>query len=229
MEQEVNLQSAQHAFNSFFSGGVKGKPDVGKQNPADKVLNKVKLNETPPDTVTKINTEQGPASRQEMSVDEAKQILKASESFDDLLKRLKIKPSELFEIIDMFLDKGYYQKAYRIKKFQFVLQSKKVYSIDVIVDSMDRSDLVTEAAITQMTLKHRLASSLVFFKLGNQEPRVFEHSNPADDAKVLEFIQNEVSSPIYSVLVNYLNKFDTLVGLASNSEAIDRFLAHSTD
>jgi len=231
-DAKVDLTSAKTAFTSFFAEDDKDKKTEG-ENPVDKVLNQVKEGKVSPDKkrdITKVNTN-NPGKQTTISVEEAKGIIDREKTYEEIMKDLKIKHSEIFPIIDMYLEKGYYEKKYVIRAFEFGFRSKQVYSIDNISGIMDGTDYVTPGAITQLGMKHRLASTLVYFKLGKNTQRIFEHNSVEDDEKVHEFItkSREVSAPIYSVLVRYLNKFDLLVGLATREEAIERFLAHTTD
>ena len=74
-----------------------------------------------------------------------------------------------------------------------------------------------------------MAATLTYFKIGKNSPRIFDHSKPEDDDKALEFIRNELTTPIYNIIANKLRKFDLMVGLSSSDEAIEHFLAHTQD
>jgi DNA-binding MarR family transcriptional regulator len=233
-KDKVDLKDAQSAFNTFFDlkNPQKGKTLEADSNPANKILNQVKQENTPPNKrfVTKVDAASTTKDNTEsMSVDEAETIVDARKDFNEILKELKIKHSDLFSIIDSFLEKGYYEDKYTVKSLEYVFRTKKVHSVDSIHDALDGSKFVTPTATGQLLLERSLAASLVYFKQGKNPGRIFEHDSEEDDAKALEFVRKELSTPIYSIMGNKLRRFELLTGLASREEAIDHFLAHTQD
>ena len=231
-EQKLDLQNAQSAFNSFFQ--VKdGKVQTGKEeaNPAQKVLNQIDQNNTPPDkkTITTVDASgnASTASNQSASVDDAKEELNRDLTFDEILAKNKIANSEIFAIVDSYLEKGYYEQSYKIKSLQYTFRTKKVHSIDTINDSLDGAKYASEEAANQLYIESALAATLVAFKQGSSPARIFSHNSQEEDALALKFVRTELSSPIYAILSKDLMKFDIRVGLATRDEAIERFLAHT--
>jgi hypothetical protein len=225
----INLKDAKSAFSTFFKQGSVD-TETSNSNPAQKILDKLKEDATPPTkrSVTKVDTQDNSKSAiQTMSVDDAENIVDSRKSFKDILKDLKINFSDLFVIIDSFLEVGFYDEKYKIKSLEFTYRTKKVHSIDTINDALDGSKYTLPNAAGQMLLERSMASSLVYFKLGNQVGRVFEHASEEDDALALEFVRKELSSPIYILMVNKLRKFELMNGLATRDEAIEHFLAHT--
>lgn len=212
---DLDLKSAQSAFDTFFS--------KGKEAPASP--------QSKERTVMKVDAQSASTEKsvQTLSVDEAESIIESRKSFEDILKELDVKYSDLFVIIDSFLEKGFYEQRYSIKSFEFVYRSKKVHSIDTINDVLDGAKYTLTQAAGQLLLERSMAASLVYFKLGKSPARVFEHNSVEDDELTLKFIKEELASPIYSLMATRLQRFEFLMGLATRDEAIERFLAHTQD
>lgn len=225
----VDLTSAKNAFDSFFKQGIS--TAELENNPAAKVLKQVSEHPASPNNIMKVDAskgETGTESQETMSVDQARDIIEKPKSFDELLKEFNIKNSELFEVVDEYLEKGYYEKSYKIKSLEFGLRSKNVYSVLDILNKLEEVKYVTETTAGQLSSIRNLASSLVYIKIGKNPVTVFKHETPEDDEKVFEFLKEKLHSPIYIILLRQLSKFDILVGMSTREEAINRFLALST-
>ena len=229
-DKSLDLSTAKNAFNTFFKT-VDGKVSMGQDtpdNPANKVLNRVSAPSVNSDgTITKVDATDN--SVKTMSTDEAKAVADAPKSFDDVLKDLKIQNSDLFEIIDCYLEKGYYEKKFQIKSLEYAFQSKKVYSISHITDTLDGVKYTSNEAVDQLYYELSLAASLVYFKMAKSPAMVFQHDSIENDETALKFVRTKLHSPILAILIKELNKFEMMVGLAVRDEAINRFLARTTD
>jgi len=237
---DLDLSSTKKAFDSFFSKDAlksENSPSTnqGKNvdlNPVDRVMQQVEAQKKPPNSgkqIHKINADSDSNDIESMSVEDAKSILNQRKTFDEMLKDFDVKYSDLFSIIDAFLERGTYEKKYSIKNFHFVLRAKKVHSIDTINDDLDGAKFTLPSAAEQLILERNLAASLCYFKLGESPARIFNHDSEEDDRAVLEFIRKEVSSPIYRIMCSKLAKFEVLVTLATREEALDHFLEHTQD
>lgn len=223
---DLNENSAESAFKVFFNTDGSNKPNTHPT--VEKIKNKLEENHTLPNkTVNTVDTNQmGPDKS--MSVNDAQKVVDRPREFKDVLKELKVNFSDLFTIIDQFLEKGYYEQKYKVKSLEFAFRTKKVRSIDSINDVMDASKYTMPSAAGQLLLERSLASSLVYFKMAKQSAQIFAHDTDEDDEKALEFVK-KLTTPIYTILCGKLQKFEMYTGLASREEAIDHFLAHTQD
>ena len=225
---EVNLASAQSAFGSYFNSETMNKIIPNGEVPAEVAL-KDKGQETASEKRILSMKEGNPKHTEEINVEEAEQIIKKSKTFDEILKDEKISFSELLEVIDFFLEKGFYERLYKIKGLEFTLRSKKVYSIEDISERLEQLRYNSMSNFAERQVMLTVASSLVSLKLPNKPLRLFDHTKPEDDEAVLKFVKEELHSPIYAIIAKNAIKFDFTVGLSCRDEAIERFLAHMPD
>lgn len=229
----INTKDAKSAMSSFFdtdSPASAQEDNTGEVSPVDKVLKQVKQGATPPGPKGDITKVKGGNNKvSSLSVEDANTYVESKKTFKELLEQTDVSLAELFSVIDEYLQTGFCEKSYKIKSFEFILRSKKIYSVDAITDALDSAKYTMASAAGQMLMERNLAAELVYFKLGDKPPKVFKHDKDEDDEATLEFIRNELSAPIYSIMVNKLQRFDLIVGLSSRDEAIDYFLAHTQD
>lgn len=215
------MSDAHAAFNSFFSN--EETPETNKENDG---FDNIKKEVTKKNTVVNRVDANDVKNVKSVSVDDAKKTINRNKDFKEVLKDLKIPMSDLFKIIDTYLETGYYEKSYKIKHLEFTFKTKSVRSIDQMNDALDGSKYTMASAAAQMLMEHSLAATLTYIKIGKQTPRVFNHDTPEADEAALEFVK-ELSVPIYALLSNKLRDFELRTGLATRDEAIEYFLAHT--
>lgn len=226
---ELDMSTAENAFKSFFGSDTKPK-NTPKQddNPVDKILKQAEESKTPPN-LKKVNAEEGPSAINEVSVEQAQGIVNQERTFKEILRDFKVNLSDLFAIIDSFLEKGYYEETHRIKNFEFTIRTKKIYSVAHTNDMLDGSNYTLATTAGHLLLERTIASSLMYFKLGEKgTAHIFQHETNEDDDKALEFIRS-LHTPIYNILAKKVQRFELLTGLASRDEALDRFLELTQD
>jgi hypothetical protein len=232
------LKDARSAFQSFFSAESynpnsvqesQQQPQQSQQlkreavaNPINKIFSQIEKGKQRPDAAKEEK------SKPTLEKNEAQTIIDNKERFNNILKDLEVKMSDLFSVIDSFLEKGYYEEHYRIKNFEFTFRTKKVQSLDRITDLLDGAKYTLESAAGQLLLEHNMAASLAYFKSGSRPASIFAHETNEDDEVSVKFIK-ALSVPIFAIMAQRLKKFEMLTNLATMDEAIERFLAHTQD
>ena len=219
--EDLNLNSAKEAFNTFFDNGASKTPD----NPAQKVLNAQNAQSNSPE-INKVS--HNSSSQSDMSVEEAQQIREQELSLKDIMKANKINFSELFAIIDSFLEKGYYKEEHNIQGFKFAFRNKTVNTLSSISNEMDGSGAISRPTAAQLLLRKSMAASLLY--VTRKDHIVFEARPDETDTESYRRAYEALGKlhvPLYTIISQKFRDFELRAVLAAREDVLEHFLART--
>lgn len=138
----------------------------------------------------------------------------------------KLSREEAARIVDAILTKGYYEESYRVNKTLFTLRTRSTADADRTMEIIHEQRPSSTAHYSHLVSRINTASSLS--KFGSTS---FSHTPPAQNnrgALDLEWKERyrfitALPSPVFYLLTQILQRFDSKVSLAGDARSIENF------
>lgn len=179
-----------------FVSGIPGTPQPfsGGEAPASSQIDQVK--QSLEEEINRIDTSKGA-------------------TYAERLKAVGITPEEAAEIVDSLLERGYYERTFRLtKKHNVTLRSRTLEAQETMQGVIEHDAPQYAITINETISKYNLAASLAEFR--GKKFAVEDMRN------TLEFVKN-LPLPVFTAMVNRLAKFDVIMNVVLSEGVVENF------
>lgn len=158
--------------------------------------------------------------------------LTPAERWANNLKAAQITEAQALAILDAMLDKGYYQREYKLfrGRLSITLRTRESSSTHRVSEAIDRLRNPLDMVVRQTAFRLNLAGSLVKYASANKQPLMLPHLPANSSYEDLEKAFGErvrfvdgLQETIQAQMFQCLAHFDTIVGAALSEGASENF------